>query len=62
MLPGLKQGEPRSLPDVLSNPNLQDLTLFRKYQQAGACQEGCKTPRKVVEGSYASIETFQPMK
>jgi hypothetical protein len=59
MLPGLKQGEPRSLPDVLNNQNLQDLTLSHKYQQAEACKEGCKTPIKVMEDSYASIEIFQ---
>jgi hypothetical protein len=59
MLPGLKQGEPRSLPDVFSNQNLQDLTLSHQYQQAKACKDGCKTPIKVVEGSYASIEIFQ---
>ena len=59
MLPGLKQGEPRSLPGVLSNPNLLDLTLSHQNQQAEACKEGCKTPIKVVEGSYASIEIFQ---
>jgi hypothetical protein len=59
MLPGLKQGEPRSLPGVLNNQNLQDLTLSHKYQQAEACKEGCKTPIKVMEDSYASIEIFQ---
>jgi hypothetical protein len=47
------------LPGVLSNQNLQDLTLSHQYQQAEACKDGCKTPIKVVEGSYASIEIFQ---
>jgi hypothetical protein len=59
MLPGLKQGEPRSLPGVLSNQNLPDLTLSHRYQQAKACKDGCKTPIKVMEDSYASIEIFQ---
>jgi hypothetical protein len=59
MLPGLKQGEPRSLPGVLCNQNLQDLTLSHQNQQAEACKEGCKTPIKVMEDSYASIEIFQ---
>jgi hypothetical protein len=49
MLPGLKQGEPRSLPGVLCNQNLQDLTLSHQNQQAEACKEGCKTPRQVME-------------
>ena len=49
MLPGLKQGEPRSLPGVLSNQNHQDLTLSHQNQQAEACKEGCKTPRQVME-------------
>jgi len=59
MLPGLKQGEPRSLPGVLCNQNLQDLTLSHQNQQAEACKEGCQTPIKVMEDSYASIEIFQ---
>jgi hypothetical protein len=40
-------------------PNLQDLTLSNQYQQAEACKEGCKTPIKVMEDPYASIEIFQ---
>jgi hypothetical protein len=40
-----------------------------KLKPSSSCKDKaiCKqvllqTPRKVVEGSYASIETFQPMK
>ena len=59
MLPRLKQGEPRSLPGVLSNQNLQDLTLSHQNQQAEACKECYKTPIKVMENSYACLEIFQ---
>jgi len=50
MLPGLKQGEPRSLPGVLNNRNLQDLTLSHKYQQAEACKDGCQNTYKSSGG------------
>jgi len=59
MLLGLKQGEPRSLPDVLSNQNPSDLTLSNSNQQAEDCKRGCQTPIKVMEDSYASIKIFQ---
>ena len=60
MLPELQQGELGGLPDVLCNQNLQDLTLSNQYQQAEACKEGCKTPIKVMENSYACIEILPP--
>ena len=55
------QGELGDLPSVVEQPNPQDLTLSIKYQQAGPAKR-LQTLRKVVEGSYASIETFHPMK
>ena len=58
----LQQGELGGLPNVSNNPNLQDLTLFRKYQQAGACQEGCKHLEKQWKVPMQAWETFQPMK
>jgi hypothetical protein len=60
MLPKLEKDKLGGLPGVLCNQNLQDLTLSYQNQQAEACKECCKTPRKVMENSYACIEIFQP--
>jgi hypothetical protein len=47
MLPKLEKDELGGLPGVLCNQYLQDLTLSHQNQQAEACKECCKTPRKL---------------